>query len=260
MNSLLAERLYLKHQPAAILFSDEKPSRASEFVPGRWGCAAAMLTAATRGAEAAFSLASCTCHGARNGLCLSAERSAGMDYFMTCGHARSEGQVMPGKEPQGYKKDVATARATRLKLPLKAIGQKYVVFRPLAGVEPEDAPRVVVMYANPDQLAALVSMANFAHPGYDNVMAPSGSACMTFCLLAEHENAMERPRAVISMTDVFARKFIEPDLLAFAMPWRLFQEMEASVPGSFLERRAWRSLACRVQDASRMKDASRTGR
>ena len=36
--------------------------------------------------------------------------------------------------------------------------------------------------------------------------------------------------------------------------------MEASVPGSFLERRAWRSLACRVKDACRGKDASRTGR
>ena len=157
---------------------------------------------------------------------------------------------MPGREPQGYKKDVETARATRLKLPLKAIGERYVVFRPLSGIGQDDVPRVVVMYANPDQLAALVSMANFAHPGYDNVMAPSGSACMTFCMLAEHENAAERPRAVISMTDVFARRFIEPDLLAFAMPWRLFLEMEASVPGSFLERRAWLSLAERVKGAS----------
>ena len=57
MNSLLAERLYLKHQPAAILFSDEKPRSAREFAPGRWGCAAAMLSVATRGAAAAFSLA-----------------------------------------------------------------------------------------------------------------------------------------------------------------------------------------------------------
>ena len=49
MQSKLAERLHLRYEPAAILFSDEKPSDARTYPDGQWVCAAAMLSAAMRG-------------------------------------------------------------------------------------------------------------------------------------------------------------------------------------------------------------------
>lgn len=50
MQSKLAERLHLRYEPAAILFSDEKPSDARTYPDGQWVCAAAMLSAAMRAA------------------------------------------------------------------------------------------------------------------------------------------------------------------------------------------------------------------
>ncbi|MBW1995430.1 MAG: DUF169 domain-containing protein, partial [Deltaproteobacteria bacterium] len=56
----------------------------------------------------------------------------------------------------------------------------------------------------------------------------------------------ENPRAVVGLTDISARKYIsrqlDRDLLSFAVPWKMFQEMEENVAGSFLERRTWKAL------------------
>ena len=42
MQSKLAERLHLRYEPAAILFSGEKPSDARTYPDGQWVCAAAI--------------------------------------------------------------------------------------------------------------------------------------------------------------------------------------------------------------------------
>jgi len=38
MESMLARALRLQYPPVAILWSEEKPADALQFVPGRWGC------------------------------------------------------------------------------------------------------------------------------------------------------------------------------------------------------------------------------
>jgi len=38
------------------------------------------------------------------------------------------------------------------------------------------------------------------------------------------------------------KRQLKDNLLSFAMPFALFQEMEANVPGSFLERPSWKEL------------------
>ena len=38
------------------------------------------------------------------------------------------------------------------------------------------------------------------------------------------------------------KRQLKDNLLSFAIPFALFQEMEANVPGSFLERPSWKEL------------------
>ena len=162
---------------------------------------------------------------------------------MTCGVPGVK--AMPGREPLGLKKTVEFAAADRENTPYRNIPEEYVIFRPLSPVKENETPRMVVMYADCDQLSALTAMANFGRAGFDNVIVPSASACVTFCLLTEEENRREFPRAIISMTDLFARRFIDNDLLAFSIPWKLYQEMEENVrsmSGNFLDRPAWKHL------------------
>jgi hypothetical protein len=49
------------------------------------------------------------------------------------------------------------------------------------------------------------------------------------------------------MTDVSARPHIDADLLSFSMPYSMYQEMEANIPGSFLDKSEWKKVAKRIK-------------
>lgn len=44
----------------------------------------------------------------------------------------------------------------------------------------------------------------------------------------------ERPNAVIGLTDITARKYLDKNVLSFSVPFKRFLEMEANVDQSFL--------------------------
>jgi hypothetical protein len=50
----------------------------------------------------------------------------------------------------------------------------------------------------------------------------------------------------VGLTDIAARRNVRQllgaEYFSFAMPWKLFLEMESNVEGSFLERPTWQSL------------------
>ena len=133
-------------------------------------------------------------------------------------------------------------------MPIMEVPQKYVVFKPLPDVEPGmEQPEVVVFLADPDQLSALVVLANYAREGNENVIIPFAAGCQQIGIFAYREARSDTPRAVIGLTDLSARKNlkkqIDRNMFSFAVPWRMFREMEDNVEGSFLEKETWRSLA-----------------
>jgi hypothetical protein len=102
------------------------------------------------------------------------------------------------------------------------------------------------MFANADQIPALVILANYARQGMENVIIPWAAGCQTIGLLPFREGQSDNPRAVVGLTDISARKYVRKllgaEYLSFAMPWSLFLEMEANVGGSFLEQSPWVGL------------------
>jgi hypothetical protein len=102
------------------------------------------------------------------------------------------------------------------------------------------------MLAGAQELSALVFLANYARPTMDSVFIPFGPGCSTIWALPYAEIAKSNPRAVIGLTDPSARltmrRLVGRELLSFAMPLSLFEEMESNVPGSFLERGTWQKL------------------
>ncbi|HWR08524.1 DUF169 domain-containing protein [Sporomusa sp.] len=247
MQSEIAQRLKLKYSPVAILFTNEKPQSALEFTEGRWGCVAAMLTAAAKGRRVVFSRTTFGCEGGGIGLGLKNQFSEGFEYFLSTG---KEGlpPVDGIPEPEAFKKTPELAKDWMGSVPLVSIPEQYVVFTPLTEVDAaKEEPKVVVFYANPDQLTALVVLANYGRPGYDNVVAPFAAGCMSACLLAWNEASKERPRAVIGMLDISARPHIDADLLSFSMPYAMLREMEDNIPGSFLDKHEWNKVAERIQ-------------
>ncbi len=244
MKSEIAGRLKLRYGPVAILLSNEKPAGAVQFQEGKWGCVAAMLSAAAKGRQAVFDRKTFGCLGGGVGLgfgelypCF----PGGFDHFLSTG--RGEGYP-PG---EGYKKTPELAATFRAALPVTDVPSEYVVFKPLAAVAPGEEPAVVVFYANADQLSALVVLANYGRPGNDNVIIPFAAGCQAAFLIPWHEGKQPRPRAVVGMTDISARPVIDADLVSFAMPAAMFREMEANVAGSFLDKEAWAKVAARLE-------------
>ena len=123
----------------------------------------------------------------------------------------------------------------------------YTVLKPLEQVDPEtETPVSVTFLANPDQLSALVSLANYGRPGLENVIMPAAAGCQSIGIYTYREGQSDHPRAVIGLNDISARnylrKLLDRDCLSFSVPWKMLLEMEADVPGSFLDKDVWKTL------------------
>jgi hypothetical protein len=107
-------------------------------------------------------------------------------------------------------------------------------------------PEVVVFLAEPHALSALVVLANYGREGNENVIIPFAAGCQSIGIYPYRESLSPRPRGVVGLVDLSARLQLKQrcgdNLFSFAVPYKLFQEMEANVEGSFLQRHTWEKL------------------
>lgn len=241
----IAEAIQLETSPVALLISDERPAAAKSLPENRWSCVMSMLHAAAQGETAVFDRRTVGCGGGLIGLGFCADYAGppgGIEYFLSTGR---EG----GPEGEGYRKTPEMARAFIDALPRVEIPKQFVIFTPLTTVNTAvERPEVVIFLVNPDQLTALVVLANYGRSTSDNVIVPAASGCQSIGILPYYEAKQERPRAVIGTLDVSARPFLPPDKLTFAIPWTMFLEMEEHVEGSFLQRKAWQQVRKRLPE------------
>ena len=232
MDSQIAKKLKLKYFPVAVLFTNEKPPDAVEFIEGRWGCVAAMVTAAAKGRRAVFSRTTFGCMGAGVGLGFINHYQDGMEYDLC---------------RKSLKKTPDLAKSFTKSTPLFDHPEQYVELIPLTEVDPaKEEPKIIVIYANPDQLTALVALANYGRADGDNVIVPSAAGCQSICMFPWSEANREVPRAVIGLLDITIRPLIDADLLSFSMPYAMFKEMENNIPDSFLNKPEWDKVAKRI--------------
>jgi uncharacterized protein (DUF169 family) len=255
MKSALANALGLSTGPVAIIESNNVPEGALQFKEGAFGCVIAFLKSAANGKTAVFSRATFGCPGGGVGLGFGdcyVNFPGGIEQFLSTGNpefcssefGKAVSKNLPDlEEGERYFKSPEIARSFVESLPMREHASEYVLFRPLKDVnQKKEVPKVVIFLVNPDQLSALVVMANYGRNSTDNVITPFAAACQNIGIIPFREAESERPRAVIGLTDITVRKMFRNDLLSFAMPWKLFREMESNVKGSFLEKRHWQHL------------------
>jgi len=270
MQSKIADALKLRHEPVAILWADEKPEDALGFKGCGGGCIMVLFAqTASKGRSAAFDRDNFGCFGGGVGLGFGRQYEkfplGGVEafkYFLSigiegqgredlveraCNLGRRE-MVENFLQGERYKKSPALVENFLQELPVMEVPSKYVVFKPLKDLAEEDEEEavVVVFVADPDQLSALVVLANYDRPGVDNVLTPMGAGCHQIGVYAFREAQKDMSRAVIGLTDLSARKNVRPllgkGMFTFAVSYRRFKEMEANVEESFLNRSTWRSL------------------
>ncbi len=268
MDSKIARAVRLKHHPVALIWSDEKPEGAMQFQEKKWGCVMWLIASAAKGKAAACDVKTFGCFGAGVGMGFGNQYQnfpggeEGFCHFLSAGNAAREGgmavaeQIKPFMRPEGYDNFLYGERYIQTPahvkkfiecLPMMKITTKYIIFKPIQDVNLSiEKPQTVVFFVNPDQLSALTILANYGRGSNENVIIPYAAGCQTIGIYPYREATSEHPRAVVGLTDISARVYIRKqlgdNLLSFAVPLSLYEEMEGNVVGSFLERRAWKAL------------------
>jgi hypothetical protein len=269
MKSMIADAINMGSRPVALVWSDKEPEKATRFKPQNWGCVVSLFAAsATRGLTGAFDRQTYGCWGGGVGLGFGNQYESfpgGTDcfcHFLSTGNEDSEqGRAIgEGMKLQGlgrlaedflkgerYIKSPDDTRRFVESLPMRDLAEKFVVVKPLDQVDPEkDEVKNVTFFVDPDGLSALVILANYGRPEMENVIVPWAAACQVLGIFAYRELDRERPRGLIGMIDISARKNVRATLgmnaLSFTAPWPLFLEMESYAAESFLQRPTWRAL------------------
>jgi uncharacterized protein (DUF169 family) len=244
MNSRIAEELLLKNLPVAMTTSNEIPAGAIQFKQDARGCVVSLFTAASHGKIAVVDAQTTGCMGGQIGMGFCDQFQGppgGIDYFLSTG--RGEGYP----EGECYKKTPELAKAFVDELPTTVLSEKYVIFSPLEAINADSNPPLLVSFVvNVDQLSALIVLANYDRATNDNAAVQFAAGCHSIFLLPLAESKMQIPKAIIGLTDVTARPFVDADKLSFTVPWSMFQEMENNIEGSFLEKHDWKKVRERI--------------
>jgi uncharacterized protein (DUF169 family) len=243
MESKISKAINLKNSPVAVILTNEKPESGMQFKEGTWGCVASMMVAsASKGKTAFFDRKTYGCMGGGTGLGFGdCYKDFPIDYFLSTGIKDFQTNVRTRtslEEGEAYIKTPELAKIFVNTLPMRDVATEYIVFKPLSEVTENEKPEMVIFIVNPDRLSALVVLANYGRESNESVMSPFGAGCQS-TIYGYSENEKKNPRAIIGFFDISARKFIDKNLLSFSVPFKMFEEMEANVEGSFLEREQW---------------------
>ncbi|MEW6447511.1 MAG: DUF169 domain-containing protein [Bacillota bacterium] len=263
MESKIAAALNVRFGPVALLWSDKKPAGAMQFKEGKWGCVMWLFANAASGRTAVFDRNTFGCLGGGTGLGFGNQYLnwwGGVDAFCRflstgmaeTGLTREMIQTSRGEEyvenllhGERYIKSPELVKKFVELMPITDIPAKYVVFKPLREVASDkETPVVVIFLANPDQLAALTVLANYTRESNESVIIPFCAGCQALGIFPYREAKSDNPRAVIGLVDLSARKNVRKqlgkDVMTFAVPHKMFQEMEENVEESFLGKEEWR--------------------
>jgi hypothetical protein len=112
---------------------------------------------------------------------------------------------------------------------------------------------VISFAANPHQISALTTLYYYEADALDTIIIAKGAACHQIGIFPYREAGSPHPRAVVGLTDLFARRSIRQqlgdDIMTFSVPFALFESMERNVEGSFLQEETWEALKLPVPAA-----------
>ncbi len=240
------EKLVMKYSPVGFHFTDKKPEGASVIKNPGNGCIMPRILASAKGKTYAFddrSLPGCAAFflGFRDRL------FTGAEYFLS--HAPVVGSLCERfvKTPALAKKYIRWAR-----YPEKSKG--FAVFKPLELFTGSEKPELVIFFANPDQLSALVYLLHFGAPlDNDRVVTGFSSGCGSVVALPLKYGRSGIKKAVWGLHDVSARANLPADLMTLTLPFDLLVEIWKDIKKSFLITGTWDKIARRIARDNEMR-------
>lgn len=236
---IFKQKLAMQYFPVSFYFADKKPEEAVGFKKSGNGCIMPLILASAKGKIVAFD------ENSTGWDCLAFHLGykdwifPGIEYFL------SHGLLMGDCERFVKTPMLAKRYVESLKPQVKTKGA--VVFKPLEEFKGSETPEVVIFFANPDQLSALVYLLYFAAPEEENrVVARFASACSSIITLPLRYARNNEKKAVWGLHDITARARLPKELMTLVLPFALLVEMSKGIKESFLCTQRWDKIAWRI--------------
>ena len=91
------------------------------------------------------------------------------------------------------------------------IPKRYVLFRPLADVDADkERPQTVIFFADPDELSALVILANYGRGSNENVIIPFAAGCRAIGNSRRSNMTRKLEHGAVWLADLNPQRGMEP--------------------------------------------------
>lgn len=250
MEKELLELLHLKLEPVGIFLGNTGAVCDLDASPDKRNCVVPFLLAAAKGKTISMNEESCNCPGGSTGCCFGdgfTRRNPNIHQMLSQGFGDDAPAQMPEhmKNGERFFCSADLALKWRNNMPFSEKGYPRVVFAPISRWSEVGQPDVVFLFANPDQLSALVTMLGSHNGEALNTLAPFGAACQSI-LYAAAQIEKERPMAIMGLFDISQRPKTAADHLSLTMPYSLWDGLTKDLDKSCLTTHAWKEIEKRL--------------
>ena len=250
MEKKIVQMLHLALEPVGIFLGNTSAKSELEASPQKRNCVIPFVLAAAKGKITSMDEAGCTCPGGAVGACFGdgfTRLNPNIHIMLSQGLGEKAPAGAPPmlKEGERFFCDAEVAMKWRNNMPFSDKAYPRIVFAPLSRWEEVGTPDLVYIFANADQISALVTMQGFHNDKAVNTLAPFGAACHSIVYAAE-QMEKEEPYAIMGLFDISQRSTALKDYLSMTMPYRLWENMLHDLEKSCLTTHSWRRIEERL--------------
>lgn len=246
----LGRMLHLEMEPVGIFFGNTEEKCDFDASPDRRNCVAPLLIAAAKGKTVSMDEDSCNCAGGATGCCFGdgfSRRNPNIHLMLSQGLGEKAFPEMPihMREGERFFCNAELAMKWRESLPYSDKAYPRIVFAPQSRWEEIGRPDLVLLFANPDQISAIIIMLGSHNGRAVNTIAPFGAACHSILYAAEQMDR-EDPMAIMGLFDISQRSNALAGYLSMTLPYRLWETIGKDLEKSCLTTHAWRKIEERL--------------
>jgi hypothetical protein len=235
------ERLGFKFLPVGLIRTKERPKEAVFFKKSGQGCIANLIFSASKGKTVSIDKNSTGYPCSAFYLGYTDWIFNGIEYFL------SHSPVHIGRECERFVKSPSLAKEFVESFVPAEYNKDCYVFKPISGFKKEK-PEVVIFFANPDQISALVFLIHYAHPmDFNRIKTGFASACMAMVTIPMQYARQNDENAFWGLHDISVRPSFPEDINTLSMPVAMFESMISIADESFLQTDNWKKILGRIQ-------------
>ena len=250
MDKLLVKKLHLKLEPIGIFFGNTTTKCDLDVLPNKHNCVIPFLMSSAKGKTISMDDKSCNCPGGATGCCFGdgfSRINPNIHKMLSQGYGENIPEGLPEdfKDGERFFCSEEVALKWRNSLPFSEKGYPRIVFAPLSRWNEIGSPDLVYIFANPDQISALVTLLGFHNGRAINTIVPFGSACQSIMYAADQIES-DNPQAIMGLFDISQRLSSLANYLSMTMPYALWEQITKDLDKSFFTTNSWHKIEKRL--------------